>query len=150
MNTTFPQQQKGAALIIGLILLMVLTILGVSGLSTATLEVAMADNMQRGQYVFQAAESAIDAQILLAPSQVSLTGSETRGDILLPNVPFGFDDAAGSRIADVLVDTSFQGFVAFSGPTRQVHFESRGVATTPTRGAQSAQRAGFFVLAPNP
>ncbi|MDH3647905.1 MAG: PilX N-terminal domain-containing pilus assembly protein [Gammaproteobacteria bacterium] len=150
MNATFPQRQSGAALIIGLILLMVLTILGVSGLSTATLEVAMADNMQRGQYVFQAAESALNSQIQLAPGQVTLTGGETRDDVLLQDVAFGFDDTAGNRVADVLVDTTFQGYVAFGAGSQQVHFESRGVATTPSRGARSTQRAGYFVLAPSP
>lgn len=150
MNIKLQQRQSGAALIIGLILLMVLTILGVSGLSTATLEVAMADNMQRGQYVFQAAESAVNAQMQLAPGEVSLDGTEVRDDVLLAAVPFGFADADGNRIADVIVDTTFQGYVAFGEGSQQVHFESRAVATTPSRGARSTQRAGYFVLAPAP
>ncbi|MBT8132010.1 MAG: hypothetical protein KJO35_07060, partial [Gammaproteobacteria bacterium] len=69
---------------------------------------------------------------------------------LLTNVPFAFNDAAGSRVADVSVDTTFQGYVAFGEGSQQVHFESRGVATTPSRGARSTQRAGYFVLAPAP
>ncbi|MBT8132047.1 MAG: hypothetical protein KJO35_07250 [Gammaproteobacteria bacterium] len=148
MNTTLPQRQSGAALIIGLILLLVLTVLAVSGMSTATLEVAMADNMQRGQYVFQGAESALNAQMLVAPAQVALDGDESRGDLLLENIPFAYADADGNTVANVSVDTNFQSYVVFGEASKQVHFESRAVATTPSRGAPSAQRAGYFVLAP--
>ena len=149
MKNTFPRQQEGAALIVGLVLLMVLTVLGVSGLSTATTEVAMADNMQRGQYVFQAAESSVHAQMKLAPLQVTLNGMETRGDALLSDVPFAYADTAGTTVANAAVTTTFQGYIAFGESTKQVHYESRAVATTPARGAQSTQRVGYFVLAPN-
>ena len=117
MNRSFPRRQEGAALIIGLVLLAVLTVMGISGLGTATLEVAMADNMQRGQYAFQAAESAVHAQMRLAPQDIIvnglLDGSEVRGEEILSDVPFSFGDAAGTTIANVEVDTSFQGFVGF-------------------------------------
>ncbi|MDH3588995.1 MAG: PilX N-terminal domain-containing pilus assembly protein [Gammaproteobacteria bacterium] len=150
MNTSLPRRQQGAALIVGLILLMILTLLGVTGLNTATLEVAMADNMQRGQYAFQGAESAIMSEMRIAPGAVTLNGSETRGQVLRATIPYPYDDAAGNRVVDVMVGTSFQGYVEFGEASSQVHFESRGVANTPVRGAQSIQRAGYFVLAPNP
>lgn len=52
--------QRGAALVIGLILLLVLTILAISGMSTATLELRMAGNKQFQERAFEAAEVGIE------------------------------------------------------------------------------------------
>ena len=52
-----PVRQKGAALIVGLVLLLVLTVLGVSGINMASLELQMTGNTQAAQVAFQAAES---------------------------------------------------------------------------------------------
>jgi type IV pilus assembly protein PilX len=54
-------RQTGAALVVGLILLLVLTLLAISGMNTATLELQMAGNNQFSQSAFQAAESGIEA-----------------------------------------------------------------------------------------
>jgi type IV pilus assembly protein PilX len=56
-------RQTGATLIVGLVLLLVLTVVGVSGMNTATMEITMAGNMQFQQDAFQAAEDAIDIAI---------------------------------------------------------------------------------------
>jgi type IV pilus assembly protein PilX len=53
-------RQAGATLIVGLVLLLVLTVVGVSGMNTATMEITMAANTQFQQDAFQAAEDAID------------------------------------------------------------------------------------------
>ena len=53
-------RQAGATLIVGLVLLLVLTVLGVSGMNTATMEITMAGNAQFHQDAFQMAEDAID------------------------------------------------------------------------------------------
>lgn len=147
-NLTSPSRQRGAALIVGLILLMILTLLGVSGMTTSTLELVMADNMQRGQYVFQAAESALNSEMNIAPGAVRLSGGEARGTVLRDDVAYAYDDASGTRVADVVVDTTYQGATEFGEAAARVHFESRGVADSPTRGARSTQRLGYFVLAP--
>jgi Tfp pilus assembly protein PilX len=56
-------KHAGATLVVGLVLLLVLTLLGVSGMNTATLEVQMAGNTQFQQDAFQAAETGIDMSI---------------------------------------------------------------------------------------
>jgi hypothetical protein len=56
-------RQTGATLIVGLVLLLVLTVLGVSGMRTATMEVTMAANTQFQQDAFQMAEDGIDVAI---------------------------------------------------------------------------------------
>lgn len=54
------QRQNGAALVVGLILLMVLTLLAISGMNGATLELQMAGNAQYSENAFQAAETGIE------------------------------------------------------------------------------------------
>ena len=56
---TFHRQQ-GAALVIGLILLVVVTVLAISGMTTATTELAMARNDQVTENSFQAAENGLE------------------------------------------------------------------------------------------
>ena len=52
--------QRGAALVIGLILLLVLTLLAVSGMNSASLEFVMAGNEQYRANAFSAAEAGIE------------------------------------------------------------------------------------------
>lgn len=55
-----PNRQTGAALVIGLILLVVVTVLAISGMNTATTELALARNDQNYENAFQAAETGIE------------------------------------------------------------------------------------------
>jgi type IV pilus assembly protein PilX len=57
------KKQQGAALVVGLILLVVITVLAISGMSTATTELAMARNDQNYENAFQAAETGIAAAL---------------------------------------------------------------------------------------
>ena len=70
--------QAGAALIVGLILLMVMTVLGITGMTRAILDMHMADNTRQGQYAFEAAQSAIDTEIV-DPNPITYTGEEAPG-----------------------------------------------------------------------
>ncbi len=56
-------KQQGAALVVGLILLVVITVLAISGMNTATTELAMARNDQNYENAFQAAETGL-AEVL--------------------------------------------------------------------------------------
>lgn len=59
-------RQRGAALVVGMILLMVLTLLAISGMNTATLELQMAGNAQYSENAFQAAETGIEQALRTA------------------------------------------------------------------------------------
>ena len=65
--------QHGAALVVGLMLLVVITILAISGMNTATTELAMARNDQAYEDAFQAAETGIATA--LSQGQFVTTGS---------------------------------------------------------------------------
>ncbi len=58
-----PRRQRGAALVTSLILLLILTIVAISGMNTATLELVMAGNTQFQGNAFQAAETGVDRAI---------------------------------------------------------------------------------------
>ncbi len=52
--------QRGAALVVGLVLLVVVTVLAISGMNTATTELAIARNDQSFENAFQAAETGLE------------------------------------------------------------------------------------------
>lgn len=54
-----PRRQAGAALVVSLILLLVLTLIGVTGMRSASMEEKMAGNMRDRNVAFQAAESGV-------------------------------------------------------------------------------------------
>ncbi|MDG2375124.1 MAG: pilus assembly PilX N-terminal domain-containing protein [Woeseiaceae bacterium] len=59
-HITLQKDQGGAALVVGLVLLVVITVLAVSGMNTATTELAMARNDQNYENAFQAAETGLE------------------------------------------------------------------------------------------
>lgn len=63
MPYAFKPSQRGAALIVSLLFLLILTIIGLSSLSNSGLEARMAHNFQLKNTVFHAAESSIDTVI---------------------------------------------------------------------------------------
>ena len=84
MNTIIQiQKQQGAALIVGLILLVVITVLAVSGMNTATTELAMARNDQNYEYAFQAAETGLEGA--LAQGQFVTLGGATVTKVINSN-----------------------------------------------------------------
>lgn len=58
------KQQSGAALVIGLVILLVMTLLGVSSMNSSRTELKIAANIQNKSIAFQAAENAIQRVVL--------------------------------------------------------------------------------------
>jgi len=73
-------KQSGSVLIISLIIMVVLTILGVSGMKSAVLEEKMAGNLRDSQLAFQAAEATLrEAEQFIDNNIVSTTNFDTNG-----------------------------------------------------------------------
>lgn len=66
------RNERGAALIVGLILLLVLTILAISGMVMATSELRMSGNQQQQELAFQAAETGLEQAYVSADFNASL------------------------------------------------------------------------------
>ncbi|MCR4346806.1 MAG: PilX N-terminal domain-containing pilus assembly protein [Sulfuricaulis sp.] len=58
------RRERGTALIMSLVILMILTILGISAMGTATLEEKMSGNIQEGTRGFEVAESGLQKALL--------------------------------------------------------------------------------------
>lgn len=63
MTVKRKNRQSGAALVIGLLLLVVITVLAISGMNTATTELAIARNDKSYERAFQAAETGLETAI---------------------------------------------------------------------------------------
>ena len=68
------KKQQGAALVVGLMLMLVITVLAISGMNTATTELALARNDQAYENAFQAAETGLATALSQGQFQ---TGSAT-------------------------------------------------------------------------
>ena len=162
-------RQSGAALVVGLLLLLVLTILAISGMTTASLELQMAGNEQYQERAFQSAEAGFEQAIASGvyttdPAAIAL--QYTNPNSIDPTPIRG----AGTQIANcadqstaVAVAGQCEYFLRFdqaSGTTPvptggqslgtgilAYHFviDSVGVAE---RGAQTENQASFYIIGP--
>lgn len=69
-------RQRGTALVLSLVILVILTILGVTALSTSSLEEKMAGSMQEVTKAFEAAESGVESA-LATPGVMNLNAATT-------------------------------------------------------------------------
>lgn len=63
IHSNLRTRQQGAALVIGLMLLVVITVLAISGMNTATTELALVRNDQAYEDAFQAAENGLETAL---------------------------------------------------------------------------------------
>jgi type IV pilus assembly protein PilX len=131
----FRGSQAGATLIVGLVLLLVLTVLGVSGMNTATMEVTMAGNLQFQQDAFQMAEDGID----IALAQRNYT---TDADRTIPWI--GDPNRDRNSVARYVGNTSVPD-AAFSVEYEAFHFDVTSVGRGP-RNATSTHTQSFYVI----
>ena len=95
------RRQRGAALIIGLLLLLVLTLLAVSGMRSASEELIMAGNEQYRQSAFQGAEAGIelairDGDFNASPTVQTVTGTVGSVDYTATITPQNNGDPYGT------------------------------------------------------
>ena len=141
-KVTSMQRQQGAALVIGLLLLLVLTLLAVSGMNSASLEFIMAGNEQYRSNAFQAAEAGIEQAITLDPfnpavaNPAALKGANSPTDTWAAQVT---PQLGGVPLA-ALWGNSWNSFSTY-------HFEIQSTGTS-TRGANAINLQGVAVISP--
>ena len=142
------QTQRGAALVIGLVLLVVITVLAVSGVNTATTELAMARNDQNAENAFQAAETGLENalalgaydEVMVLPQYVSSSGHE-------------FVDARidFERPLQAVPDKAFSlgsGVVALSFVATSAATSARDPGNPTDRDASAVHTQAFYVIGP--
>jgi type IV pilus assembly protein PilX len=140
-----PSREGGAALVVGLILLMVLTILAVSGVMTSTLELRMVGNTQLQERAFQAAEVAVEDA--LANPVLSTSVPFTQPTIPNPNSPYDQYSYQLQFVGEAPVGTGMTGYSIGAGFTTY-HFQVDATGTAPGNAlAQHVQ--SFFIVGPS-
>ena len=135
-------RQRGAALVIGLILLLVLTILAVSGVMSSRLELRMVGNTQLQERAFQAAETAIEVALANAPLSTSAVFTQ-------PAVPYMTDDQYSYQVqyaGQTSAGVGLTGYSVGSGFTT-FHFVANTTGTAPGN-AVSQHVQGFYIVGP--
>lgn len=157
-NREIARTQRGAALVIGMILLLVLTVLGISGLVTAALELQMAGNAQYEEQAFQAAEAGIE-NVLVDPS---LSTSWTLANMTNSSASTYAEQnsqayVSGSTTEQFQTSTHYDtsaggttvpggGFSLGTG-LEAYHFTTESTGTAP-RGSRDAHVQSFYILGP--
>jgi type IV pilus assembly protein PilX len=143
------RRQRGVVLAITLVLVMVLTLLGTSGLVTSVLELRMAANAQYQARAFAAAEFAIE-QAIHTPGLATSIGYTNPLMVpasgAAPAVPGSSPDTFTYRVYFDTVSNPASGGAAVEG-LRAYHFVVEATGTS-LRGASDSHVQGFYVLGP--
>jgi len=141
--------QKGMALIVGLVFLLVLTIIGVTSLRTTTLEERMASNLQQKTIAFQDAESRIARLIndlnartlnLSANDDCASIDAETNPDSLNAGAVDSFHtcpEYIGTSLAGRLTNS------AEGSQTSLLHFRLESTSTTVGKAVATVQQGVY-------
>lgn len=147
--STFANRQQGAALIVGLILLVVVTVLAISGMNTATTELAIARNDQNYESAFQAAETGIEFAL-----------SQGRFDTLAPTTlnedVIRFDEVETVIVfetATLVPDRAFSlgvgsGISAYHFTATATAESARAAGVETDRDASAIHTQAFYVVGP--
>jgi type IV pilus assembly protein PilX len=138
LRSNFPAtaaSQRGATLVVGLVLLLVLTVVGISGMNTASMEINMAANTQFQQDAFQMTEDAVDE--VLAARDYTTDAARVLDWLGTEN-----DRRAVTtyRLNTDVPDAAFS-----SDEVEAFHFDIRSVGRGP-RNAQSEHVQSFYVV----
>lgn len=149
MRTTIDigSRQRGASLVIGLVLLLVLSILAVSTMSSATFGLTMAGNAQYSESAFQMAETGVEVAINSGPFNDQVPTAVAATDVT---------DLDGAEIGTYDANAAFQQCTGIEGFSESIdgdsykayHFQIISNGTS-FRGAQSTNQQEFFLVGPN-
>lgn len=143
-------RQSGTALVVGLILLMVLTLLAISGMNTATLELQMAGNFQYSQSAFQAAEVGIERAMQATGLSTSGTAvTTTRTQVPGASAEY-YESVTRFTWPNGITPVPTGGYSMGSGGTgfSAYHFDVASTGTS-ARNARSVNTQSFYVVGPS-
>jgi Tfp pilus assembly protein PilX len=139
------RRQRGAALVVGMILLMVLTVLAISGMSTATTELIMAGNEQYQENAFQSAEYGIEQALNTGAFSTSVA-SEAVGNTAVPGSTREFyntnitpQPAPNTELPLMWGGNNASKFTSY-------HFQIQSQGTS-SRNATTTHTQGLFIIA---
>lgn len=139
-----PARQTGSALIVAMIFLVILTILGISTMSTSRLELKMANNNQIAATAFQMAESGIEATLDAAALNLqNLPQSPNATAYVLP-----LTQTAGTTTTSTnyIMDSNIVAGNSINNSTA-LHYRTTSTSTV-AGGGSATHIQGFYIIAP--
>jgi len=142
-------KQQGAALVVGLILLVVITILAISGMNTATTSLAMARNDMNYENAFQAAETGLENALAqgLFDTLVGATVTQTINTYDSVSAEILYEDSS------IVPDKAFS--LGSGSGVAAYHFLATSTATslrdpggTTDRDSSAVHTQAFYVVGP--
>jgi type IV pilus assembly protein PilX len=123
--------QQGAILIVSMLLLLVMTLLGITAVSTSTLEEKMASNNRQRQLAFQSASSALrDAETWLRTTVSSVAQFEVRFNGTPDELYWVRQPTPGDQVRAVPMDI-YDGYAWTVGNSQQPATSVTNAANTP-------------------
>ncbi len=142
-----PRAQGGAVLIVSLIILIILTLIGVSGMTTTSMEERMASNSQEIQRAFQAAESGV-ALAFQDVDSFNLSAEVNTGQTSITNSDDDYDtttEYVGESAPPINSGYSATKFQASHFNIESTGHSHGGVASG---GAEAVLNAGAYQISP--
>lgn len=143
------QRERGTALVMSLVILLILTLLGIAAMGTSSLQQKMSGNTQEATRSLEAAESGVVAAAK-TPGSLVLSGTPWDNN----NTPFTF----GSIGLSVVKASVSVGFVDYSPPKRgsgydngfsAANFDAKSSGTT-LANAKTVVHQGIAQIVPKP
>ncbi len=143
------KQQHGAALIVGLLLLLVITVLAVSGMNTATTELAMARNDQLYENAFQAAETGLENALaqnsFSTGAPVVISPPQTTYEVVSATIQFEDTSLVPDRAFSLGSGSGISAF-HFQARSQAAYRVSPGNVTD--RDAAAVHTQAFYIVGP--
>ena len=142
-------KQQGAALVVGLMLLVVITVLAISGMNTATTELALARNDQAYENAFQAAENGLATALsqgqFQTTSATALAQTPTSNQSIATTIQFEDSTVVPDRAFSLGVGS---GIAAYHfNATSQAQFR-RDPGNTTDRDSTATHTQAFYIVGP--
>jgi type IV pilus assembly protein PilX len=148
-RVNFQGRQSGAALVVGLILMVVITVLAISGMNTATTELAMARNDQSYENAFQAAETGLETALSQGRfntlANVNLTQNVNANDSVEAVINFEDTTLVPDRAFSMGVGS---GIAAYHFNAVATAKSERDPGNTTDRDASAVHTQAFYVVGP--
>ena len=143
------KSQQGAALVVGLILLVVITVLAVSGMNTATTELAMARNDQNYENAFQAAETGLETALATGQFNTLATTTVTQSinyhDSVAAVITYEDSTMVPDKAFSLGVGSGIAAYHFIASSTAQ---SQRDPGTPTDRDSSATHTQAFYIVGP--
>jgi type IV pilus assembly protein PilX len=143
-------RQRGVALIVVLVVLLIVTLLGLSTVNSTLLDAQVAGNASETHTSFQAAETLL-AQTRNSPANTFSNAITIAPTTLSISVPSTITDKFAGTTMGSTLNYVGEGTVAFGssiGKFKPQQFRSRGTVSRNNSGASATHAQGIVVLSP--